>query len=155
MHNFKELKIWQLSRNLVKDVYLLTKKFPDDERFGLTQQIRKAAVSIASNIAEGAGRGTDNDFAHFLDIVNGSAFETETQLILSLDLEYISQTEFDFVNEKLQVIEKMVFNFNQSLKNKKVSNPKSQISHPKSQISNPKSQISHLTSQISHPTSHE
>ena len=119
MHNFKELKIWQLSRCLVKDIYLLTKKFPDDERFGLTQQIRRAAVSIPSNIAEGSGRNSNNDFSRFLDIANGSAFEVETQLILSLDLEYISQVEFDFLNEKLQVIEKMIFNFNQSLKEQK------------------------------------
>ena len=119
MHNFKELKIWQLSRCFVKDIYLLTKKFPDNERFGLTQQIRRAVVSIPSNIAEGSGRRSDNDFLRFLDIANGSAFEVETQLILSLDLEYISQTEFDLLNEKLQVIEKMIFNFNQSLKEQK------------------------------------
>ena len=116
MHNFKELKVWQLSREFVKDIYLLTKKFPDDERFGLTQQIRKAAVSIPSNIAEGAGRGTNKDFSHFLDIANGSAFEAETQLILSLDLEYISPTEFNPLNDKIQKIEKMIFNFDQSLK---------------------------------------
>jgi len=120
MHNFKELKIWKLSRIFVKDIYLLTKKFPDDERFGLTQQIRRAVVSIPSNIAEGAGRCSDNEFSRFLNIANGSAFEVETQLILSLDLNYISQTEFDFMNEKLQIIEKMIFNFNQSLRNKKI-----------------------------------
>ena len=125
MHNFKELKVWEQSRYFVKDVYMLTKKFPDDERFGLTQQIRRAVVSIPSNIAEGSGRGSNKDFSHFLDIANGSAFEVETQLILSLDLEYISQAEFDTVNEKLQVIEKMIFNFNQYLKSQ---NPKSQIS---------------------------
>jgi len=127
MHNFKELKIWQLSRYFVKDIYFLTKKFPDDERFGLTQQIRRAVVSIPSNIAEGSGRGSNNDFSRFLDIANGSAFEVETQLILSLDLEYISQTEFDFLNEKLQVIEKMIFNFNQSLKEQKTNSLKSHI----------------------------
>jgi four helix bundle protein len=130
MHNFKELKIWQLSMSFVKDIYLLTKKFPDDERFGLTQQIRRAVVSIPSNIAEGSGRKSDNDFSRFLDIANGSAFEVETQLILSLDLEYISQEEFDKANEKIQTIEKMIYNFNQSLitKSLKSHNPKSQIS---------------------------
>jgi 5'-nucleotidase len=115
----------------VKDIYLLSKKFPDDERFGLTQQIRRAVISIPSNIAEGAGRGTDNDFSHFLDIANGSAFEVETQLVLSLDLNYILQEEFDNINEKLQVIEKMIFNFNNSLKSK---NPKSKTLN--SQLSN-------------------
>ena len=90
MHNFKELIVWQKSRSLVKDVYKLTQTFPSDEKFGLTQQIRRATVSIPSNIAEGSGRGTNNDFLHFIDIANGSAFEVETQLYLALDLEYIS-----------------------------------------------------------------
>ena len=61
MHNFKELIVWQKARSLVKDVYLLTKKYPKEEWFGLTQQIRKAAVSISSNIAEGSGRGTNHN----------------------------------------------------------------------------------------------
>ena len=109
MHNFKELIVWQKARKIVKDIYLLTRKYPKEELFGLTQQIRRAAVSIPSNIAEGSGRGTDADFARFLDYANGSACEVETQLYLSLDLEYISQTEFDDVNNKLQDIEKMIF----------------------------------------------
>ena len=124
-----------MARGLVKEIYLLSKKFPNDERFGLTQQVRRAAISILSNIAEGSGRSTHKDFSHFLDIANGSAFEMETQLILALDLEYISQTEFNNINEKLQSIEKMIYNFNKSL----TSNPKSHISSPKSQIPNPKS----------------
>jgi four helix bundle protein len=115
MHNFKKLIVWQKSRNIVKDVYLLTKKYPKEEMFGLTQQIRRAAVSIPSNIAEGSGRGTTADVAHFLDIANGSACEVETQLYLSLDLEYISQTEFDDVNNKLQDIEKLICNFKKKL----------------------------------------
>ena len=117
MHNFKELIVWQKARSLVKDVYLLTKKYPKEELFGLTQQICKASVSISSNIAEGSGRGTNADFAHFLDIANGSACETETQLYLSLDLEYISQAEFDDINNKLQDIQKLIFNFKKKLIN--------------------------------------
>ena len=109
MHNFKELIVWQKARKNVKDIYLLTKKYPKEELFGLTQQIRKAAVSIPSNIAEGSGRATNVDFAHFLDIANGSACEVETQLYLSLDLEYISQTEFDDVSNQVQDIQKMIF----------------------------------------------
>jgi four helix bundle protein len=115
MHNFKELIVWQKARSIVKDIYLLTKKYPKEELFGLTQQIRRAAVSIPSNIAEGSGRGTNVDFARFLDIANGSACEVETQLYLSLDLEYISQTEFDDVNNKLQDIEKLIFNFKKKI----------------------------------------
>jgi len=115
MHNFKELIVWQKSRGLVRDIYELTKKFPEDEKFGLTQQIRRAAISIPSNIAEGSGRGTKNDFLHFLDIANGSAFEVETQLYLGFDLGYITQTEIDTVLIKLFEIEKLIYNFRQSL----------------------------------------
>lgn len=79
--------------SIAKSIYTLTKKFPIDEKFGLTSQIQRAAVSIASNIAEGAGRGTDNDFVHFLNIALGSAFEVETQVLLSLDLGYLSNED--------------------------------------------------------------
>ena len=118
MHNFKELIVWQKSRSLVKDVYKLTQTFPSDEKFGLTQQIRRATVSIPSNIAEGSGRGTNNDFLHFIDIANGSAFEVETQLYLALDLEYISQTEFEDIITKLIDVERLIYNFKKSLSNK-------------------------------------
>ena len=111
MHNFKELIVWQKSRSLVKDVYKLTQKFPTDEKFGLTQQIRRAAVSIPSNIAEGSGRGTNKDFSRFIHIANGSAFEVETQLYLALDLEYISQSEFDEITAKLLDVERLIYNF--------------------------------------------
>ena len=115
MHNFKELIVWQKARSVVKDIYLLTKKYPREELFGLTQQLRKSSVSIPSNIAEGSGRGTNADFAHFLDIANGSACEAETQIYLSLDLEYITQKEFDDVNSQLQVIQKLIFNLKKKL----------------------------------------
>src|SRR5690606_40019983 len=95
MHNFKELKVWQNAMSLTKAIYLITDQFPDKERFGLTSQIRRSAVSIPSNIAEGSGRGTDKDFVHFLHITFGSACELETQIILANELTYIShlQTE--------------------------------------------------------------
>ncbi|MDR2938035.1 MAG: four helix bundle protein [Prevotellaceae bacterium] len=114
-HNFKELIVWQKARAVVKQIYLLTKNFPADERFGLTQQIRRAAVSVPSNIAEGAGRGTNVDFSHFLDIAYGSACEVETQLYVALDLEFISQQEFDVVNNMLQDVQKLICNFQKSL----------------------------------------
>ena len=68
MHNFKELKVWQKGRNFVKAIYVLTKKFPKEELFVMTSQMRRAAISIPSNIAEGAGRGTDKDFSRFIDL---------------------------------------------------------------------------------------
>jgi len=100
---------------MVKQIYLLTQCFPAEERFGLTQQIRRAAVSVPSNIAEGSGRGTNADFSHFLDIAYGSSCEVETQLYLSLDLEFISQQKFDTVNNILQDIQKLICNFQKSL----------------------------------------
>ncbi len=90
MHKFKELSVWQKSRTLVKDIYDLTKSFPNEEIYGLTSQIRRATVSIPTNIAEGAGRRTNPQFANFLDIALGSAIEVENLLILSNDLEFIS-----------------------------------------------------------------
>ena len=115
MNDFRKLSVWKKTRLFVKNIYLLSKKFPNEEKFGLTQQIRRASVSIISNIAEGTGRNTDSDFARFLDIANGSAFEIETQLYLSYDLEYISKQEFEETLSQLVEIEKMIFNLRKSL----------------------------------------
>ena len=93
MHNYLELNVWKKARVLVKKVYELTAEFPTDERFGLISQLRRCSVSIPSNIAEGSGRGSNKDFARFLSISMGSAFELETQLWLSLDLEFGSKNE--------------------------------------------------------------
>jgi four helix bundle protein len=117
MHDFRKLTVWQKTRVFVKTLYLLTQKFPNEEKFGLTLQIRKAAVSIFSNIAEGSGRNTKPDFVHFLDIANGSAFEAETQLYVAVDLEYISQQEFESTLSQLHEIEKMIHNLRKSLIN--------------------------------------
>ena len=111
MHNFHELKIWQKSRVLVKDIYSLTKEFPKEEIYSLTNQIRRSSISIPSNIAEGCGRKTNKELARFLDIANGSAFELETQLILATDLEYISLTDSEKVIQDIHEIEKMIYNF--------------------------------------------
>jgi four helix bundle protein len=116
MHNFKELIVWQKSRALVKEIYLLTKKFPKDETFGLVQQVRRAVVSVASNIAEGSGRGTDADFSHFLDIALGSVYEVETQIILSSDLDYITNDEFESVNQKINEVERLLISFKKTIK---------------------------------------
>lgn len=83
MHNFEKLIFWQKSIELAKEVYLLCIDLPKDEKFGLISQIKRATVSIPSNIAEGAGRNNDNEFFHFLGIANASSFELQTQLILT------------------------------------------------------------------------
>lgn len=115
MHKFKELKVWQKGRVLVKEIYQVTHNYPKDELFGITSQMRRAAVSIPTNIAEGCGRNSDKELSRFLDIANGSAFELETMVILSLDLEFLSQEDFEKFDEKLDEIQKMIFGLKQSL----------------------------------------
>lgn len=88
-HNFKNPEIWKRSRALVKVIYEETNNFPSEEKFGLTLQVRRATVSVASNIAEGCGRGTDKQLAQFLNISIGSLCELETQIYLANDLEFI------------------------------------------------------------------
>jgi four helix bundle protein len=115
MHNYKEMKIWQKSRTLVKAVYEISKSLPKEELYALTSQIRRAAISIPANIAEGAGRGTDRDFRHFLDISRGSLFELETLLICSYDLGYISEENLNPIFENINEIIKMMISFQSRL----------------------------------------
>jgi len=115
MHNFKELKIWQESRMFTKDIYVLTRKFPSEELFVLTSQMRRASISISSNIAEGSGRATDKDFCRFFDMATGSAFELESQLFVGFDLEYYSEQLLNIYLEKIQEIQKMIIQFKKHL----------------------------------------
>ncbi|MBC8488398.1 MAG: four helix bundle protein [Bacteroidetes bacterium] len=115
MHNFKELKIWQKSRVLTKKIYLLIKDYPEEEKFGLVSQIRRSAISIPSNIAEGSGRNSDRDFRRFLNIALSSAFELETQIILSFDLDYLLEIDYLKISEEIQEVQKMIFGFRKSL----------------------------------------
>jgi four helix bundle protein len=85
-HNFRDLGIWKDSFSIVKEVYELCQKLPDDEKFGLKSQIQRCAVSIPSNIAEGSGRTSDKEFLHFLNIAISSSYELETQLLLCNEL---------------------------------------------------------------------
>lgn len=116
MHQFKELKVWQKGRVLVKEIYQATHSFPKEELFGITSQMRRATVSVPTNIAEGCGRNSDAELARFLDIANASAFELETLVILSFDLEYFTQTDFEKFDALLNEIQKMIYGLKQSLK---------------------------------------
>jgi len=115
-HNFKELKVWQKSRLLVVEVYKLTAQFPSSEKFSLISQINRAVVSISSNIAEGAGRNTDKDFAHFLDIAMGSSFEIESQLMNAKDLEFITENDLTEILRQINEIQKMLVGFQKTLR---------------------------------------
>lgn len=108
MHNFKQLHVWQEARKFVQEIYLQTNQFPELERFGITSQLRRASVSISSNIAEGSGR-KEKQFEHFLRMAQTSAFEVENLLILSCDLNYLSQEEFLRLESIIIKIQKMLF----------------------------------------------
>lgn len=114
-HNFKNLQVWQKARLLNKEVYLITKQFPDEEKFGLISQLRRASISVMANIAEGSGRKTTKDFSHFITMSYGSALEIESLLIASLDLEHLSQEEFNKLEEGINEIQRMLNGLNNSI----------------------------------------
>jgi len=111
MRNFRELKIWQLAIDLAKKIYLLTKEFPATERYGLSSQLQRAAVSIPSNIAEGASRRSEKDFARFLEIALGSAYEVETQLIIAQEVGYFSDVDITITLADLVILQKQINKF--------------------------------------------
>ena len=108
METHKDLRVWQQSIELVTSIYMITKTFPEEEMFGLVSQMRRAAVSVPSNIAEGYVRGTDRENLHFLRISSGSMSEVETQLLLSWNLGYISQESYDELSENLTSVWKQL-----------------------------------------------
>ncbi|WP_179349213.1 four helix bundle protein [Winogradskyella pacifica] len=114
-HKFKELQIWKRSRLFCSEIYAITSKFPDSEKFGLTNQLRRASVSIPSNIAEGSSRNSNKDFARFLQISIGSAYEIETQLLISADLNFIVEKELQSCLSELGEIIKMISKFKSTL----------------------------------------
>ncbi|OEK02722.1 four helix bundle protein [Roseivirga sp. 4D4] len=116
MHNYKELKIWQKAIELAEKVYQSTQGFPSDERFGLTSQLRRASVSVSSNIAEGAGRNTKGEFNQMLGIAYGSLCEIETQLIIAKRLELLNMEMFEVLTSEIDQLQKMIFNLKKSLK---------------------------------------
>ena len=108
MHKFRELKFWQRSMDLVVDVYKKTKSFPKEETYGIIQQIRKSAVSIPSNVSEGAGRNTDAQFKHFLEVAMGSCNELQTQIELSRRLHYLTDQDAKKILDEAIQIYKMI-----------------------------------------------
>lgn len=107
MQDFRNLAIWQQAHQLALAVYRETSTFPPSERFGLTSQMRRAATSIPTNMAEGCGRGSDADFARFLQIALGSASELEYLLLLASDLGYLELAPTRSLLDQIQIIKKM------------------------------------------------
>lgn len=116
MHQYKNLTLWTKSITLVTKVYKLTASFPDKERFNLINQINRAAVSVPSNIAEGAGRNSDKEFKQFLAIAHASSFELETQLIISYNLGYLLQSVLDELLKEINEVQKMNYSLQMKLK---------------------------------------
>ncbi len=106
-----ELNVWIEARKLVSDIYSTTRSFPKEEQFGLSSQMRRCAVSIPSNVAEGCGRNHKKDSLQFFFIARGSLYELETQLFLSKDLTFIDQTNLDNLLIKLEVVRKLLNGF--------------------------------------------
>ena len=115
MRDFRKYEAWQLSHKLVLEIYLLTKDFPVEEKFGLTSQIRRSSSSIPTNFAEGSSKISEKDFTRFIDIALGSATEVDYQLELSKDLKYISEEKFLTLNNKIISIKKMLFALRQKI----------------------------------------
>ena len=118
LRNYKELKVWQKSYQSCLEIYRVTKGFPKEERYGLTSQIRRAAVSVPSNIAEGYGRKTTPEYIRALYIAYGSNCELETQILLSHDLSYIKADDMDKIHCNIGEVERMLKALIKSLEQK-------------------------------------
>ena len=115
MNYFKELKVWEKAIDLVTGTYLMSRDFPKEEIYGLTAQIRRSAVSIPSNIAEGCGRKTNKDFSNFLGVALGSAFEFETQQIICRNLDFISLNDFEKLESEIHHVQNMIIKLQSTL----------------------------------------
>lgn len=112
---FERLEVWQSARRLAKAMYLLSDPFPQREQFGLTAQLRRAAISIGANVAEGSGKNSDRDFARFLEQAYGSAMECASLILLAVDLGYLAQKAADESLEKLHALSNQIAALNRSL----------------------------------------
>jgi four helix bundle protein len=109
MRDFRKYDVWKIAHELVLEVYTISKKFPNTEIYGITSQLRRSSVSVPTNISEGCGRSTDKEFARFLHIALGSAHEVEYLLQLSYDLSFISEIEYQGLNEKVNLVKRKLF----------------------------------------------
>ncbi len=118
MNQYKNLIVWQRSISLATQIYNLTSKFPQKEKFGLINQLNRCSISIASNIAEGSGTFYEKSFLSFLSIAYASTCELETQCIISFRLGYISKDELNSISKDIEAIQKMIYKLKQTLRSK-------------------------------------
>jgi four helix bundle protein len=107
-YSFEKLRVWQRSREFVKQIYLLTRKFPDSERFGIVSQLQRASVSVSSNIAEGSSRKSGKDQGYLIQLAYSSLMECLSQLILAYDLGFISESELKEVRNQIEEISNLL-----------------------------------------------
>ena len=124
-NSYKKLDAYIMAKEIVRMVYDTTKQFPDEEKFVLCNQIRRAAISVPSNIAEGLSRTAIKEQCHFLDIAFGSLMETDCQLEIARDLNYISNSEYDLIYNKLHILSKLIT----GLKSRRLSISEAPINH--------------------------
>ena len=117
-YSFEKLDVWKEAKEFTKSIYILTSTYPDSEKFGLISQLRRASVSICSNIAEGSSKSSDKHFIIYLENALGSCYEIETQLLVSSELGYISSDDLILLSEELTQIIKMIIKFIKYLQNK-------------------------------------
>lgn len=110
-HNFKNLIVWNKAVDMAVKVYQITSKFPNEEKFGMTSQMRRSSVSIPSNIAEGTARNSSKAFTNSLDISLGESFELETQTIIARRVGLLTQDDFESLNHDIDEIQKMIIGF--------------------------------------------
>jgi four helix bundle protein len=122
MKTYRDLNVWQKAMTLVEMIYSETKEFPNEETYGLTSQIRRSGISIPSNIAEGYGRNSTNDYIRFLQIESGSLYEFQTQLEIGFRLKYLNNKKYDEVNTLSFEIEKMLSSLIRKIKENKRKN---------------------------------
>ena len=116
MQDYRELKVWRKAHPFALAIYTVTRNFPDTERYGIISQLRRAASSVPTNLAEGCGRGSSVELAQFVQIAAGSASETDYLLMLSRDLEYLDEQEYTTLNNDLVEIRKMLTAFIKKLR---------------------------------------
>ena len=116
MADFKQLKVWQRAHQVTLEIYRVTGRFPQTELYGLTSQMRRCAVSMGSNIAEGRGRDGDPDFGRFIQIAAGSAAELEYQLLVARDLGYLPESEYTKLNSNLAEVGRMLISLRGSIR---------------------------------------
>lgn len=116
MHRYKDLEIWKLSRKFCTPIYKVTQSFPESERFGLITQLRRASISVPSNIAEGSAKSSNKHFLIFLENALGSCYEIETQLLVSNDVGYLNDIDLKNLSDELHKITLMIAKFMSTLR---------------------------------------